>query len=156
MRIFHYKPNKIVNRITINRINGFFYDVDKDFPVNLSSKTNIIEMTNKFVKNADVFIMYENNEIVGMVVGYISNSFCDKGYISVLAVQEKYRKQGIATSLLKRFLLKSKKANLVAVHLYTSIKNKSAIRLYESLGFSIVHDKDENRLNDLHLFYYFV
>ncbi|KAG6441027.1 hypothetical protein O3G_MSEX001542 [Manduca sexta] len=62
-----------------------------------------------------------------------------RGYIAMLAVDEKYRKRKIGSRLVRKAIQAMINDNADEVVLETEITNKSALRLYENLGF--VRDK---------------
>ncbi|KAF6351873.1 N-alpha-acetyltransferase 30, NatC catalytic subunit [Rhinolophus ferrumequinum] len=62
-----------------------------------------------------------------------------RGYIAMLAVDSKYRRSGIGTNLVKKAIYAMVEGDCDEVVLETEITNKSALKLYENLGF--VRDK---------------
>ncbi|TYZ66507.1 hypothetical protein PybrP1_002579 [[Pythium] brassicae (nom. inval.)] len=58
-----------------------------------------------------------------------------RGYIAMLAVEKKFRKQGIGSQLAERAIALMAAQGCEEVMLETEIANKGAIRLYENLGF---------------------
>lgn len=62
-----------------------------------------------------------------------------RGYIAMLAVDSKFRRKGIGTNLVKKAIYAMVEGDCDEVVLETEITNKSALKLYENLGF--VRDK---------------
>ncbi|KAI5616729.1 N-alpha-acetyltransferase 30, partial [Silurus asotus] len=62
-----------------------------------------------------------------------------RGYIAMLAVDSKFRRKGIGTNLVKKAIYAMVAGDCDEVVLETEITNKSALKLYENLGF--VRDK---------------
>lgn len=62
-----------------------------------------------------------------------------RGYIAMLAVDKNYRKRGIGSTLVRRAIQEMIAGSADEVVLETEITNKSALHLYEALGF--VRDK---------------
>ncbi|DAZ97176.1 TPA: hypothetical protein N0F65_004026 [Lagenidium giganteum] len=58
-----------------------------------------------------------------------------RGYIAMLAVDKKYRKQGIGSGLVKQAIDAMIAKGCDEIMLETEVTNKGAIRLYENLGF---------------------
>ena len=84
-------------------------------------------------KNAEstrFYVFFEDERAVGYVGIY---SVLDEGYITNIAVLKKYRKKGIATSLLKE--LTEKEKNLSFITLEVRASNAAAIALYEKFNF---------------------
>ena len=58
-----------------------------------------------------------------------------KGYIAMLAVNDKYRKQNIGWNLVCKTVQQMKEIGCSEIYLEAEKKNSIAIRLYEKLGF---------------------
>ena len=74
-----------------------------------------------------------NGEIVGFVMGVISG--VRQGRILMLAVKEGYRKNGIASTLIRSFRSSCALKSLDSIILEVRVSNANAIRLYNSFGF---------------------
>ena len=136
------------------KIEIFLSEVDKLFPTPLSHKQNLKEYATKLTENADIFVSCENEKIIALVAGYITNSVDDTVYISVVATLPESQGKGLASKLVKDFICSAKKNNKNAVHLYTDVTNKTAIHLYEKIGFVRYESENEPRPDDVHLIYY--
>lgn len=82
------------------------------------------------------FIVAEINEkVVGYVIGWIED---DKGNIASIAVNPKYRREGVGQQLAAYILnyLKEKKVKKVKVEVRTD--NEGSIRFFQSFHFEIV------------------
>lgn len=134
------------NDRNFKKLEEFFYDIDKDFPISLSSKQNLNQFISKVILKADIFVCIENNEIVGLVCGYITNSINTNAYLSVLGVKKQYRKRGYAHILIEEFINKCKLLDKKNIYLYTHKSNKIAIKLYKNFHFQL-EDQNE-REND--------
>ena len=89
--------------------------------------------------------------IVSAVVGYVEYTQDDMAHISLIATLEEYRKIGFAHKLLIEFLNRAKHRNLTGVDLFCNKMNKTAMYLYENIGFCIFEQKREV----IHYIYYF-
>uniref|UniRef100_A0A8C4WWF3 N-alpha-acetyltransferase 30 n=1 Tax=Eptatretus burgeri TaxID=7764 RepID=A0A8C4WWF3_EPTBU len=87
------------------------------------------------------FLAMAGLECVGAIVCKLDThkKMVRRGYIAMLAVDSKYRKRGIGTNLVKKAINAMVKGDCDEVVLETEVTNKSALRLYENLGF--VRDK---------------
>lgn len=94
----------------------------------------------------DFFLVAElNQKIIGFVYGRESKEVPDKvlrkwkatrvGSVEVLAVDEKYRRRGIGTQLLKRLFQAFTERAIDTVTLSTPAEEIAAKRLYDKLGF---------------------
>lgn len=139
-----------MDKITVKMIADFLYDVDKDFPVNLSDKVNLDDYAKKLYDKATLCCEIENGLIKGMVAGYTDNIIDGMAYIALVGVREKCRGNGIASKLIKQFIATAKKKGINKVHVYTDSRNINAIKMYENLGFKTFYCKNEIRPMDKH------
>ena len=142
----------IVNSEQIER---FLISVDGLFPIPLSEKQDLRELSKKFFDRATLITETEGDEIVAMVAGYTENVVDNIGYISVVATLPRVQGRGYASSLVRGFLESAKLKGLRAVHLYTDATNLGAIRMYEKIGFVRYDAPNEPRPDDVHLIYNF-
>ncbi|XP_056401866.1 N-alpha-acetyltransferase 30 [Hyla sarda] len=87
------------------------------------------------------FLAMVEEECVGAIVCKLDmhKKMFRRGYIAMLAVDSKYRRKGIGTILVKKAIYAMVEGDCDEVVLETEITNKSALKLYENLGF--VRDK---------------
>ncbi|XP_076238467.1 N-alpha-acetyltransferase 30 [Calliopsis andreniformis] len=87
------------------------------------------------------FLAMHGDECVGAIVCKldIHRKVIKRGYIAMLAVDVKYRKQKIGSNLVRRAIQAMVEDKADEVVLETEITNRPALRLYENLGF--VRDK---------------
>lgn len=62
-------------------------------------------------------------------------------YVAEIAVDEIHRNKGLGTKIIKKVIEKSKEKKYKRIVLDAELKNKGAIKLYESLGFKIFNKK---------------
>lgn len=132
----------------------FLKSVDSDFPVLLSSKTDLYTLANKLQAKATICAEIENDRIIAMVAGYINDTTNKTAFLTVLATLPSARNRGLASKLIKEFIIKAKYSNMKLVHLYTDKTNNAAIKLYQKLGFVDYIIENEPRPNDLHFVYF--
>ncbi|KAI4885426.1 hypothetical protein NFI96_018053 [Prochilodus magdalenae] len=87
------------------------------------------------------FLAMVEEECVGAIVCKldIHKKMFRRGYIAMLAVDSKHRRKSIGTNLVKKAIYAMVEGDCDEVVLETEITNKSALKLYENLGF--VRDK---------------
>ena len=72
----------------------------------------------------------------GILRGFAGvNIICGEGYIDNVAVSEKYRSCGIGRAIMNAVISHCKSEDVKSISLEVRCSNKSAIALYESLGF---------------------
>ena len=138
-----------------NKLLQFLCAVDHDFPIAVSSKTDLKELAEKYCKYADLCCEYSNEEIIAVVAGYTENTPSNIAYISLVAVKKEARGKGLASKLILQFLEFASSKGLKGVHVYTHSQNSNAIKMYEKLGFVPYHPENESRPNDVHFVIWF-
>lgn len=83
-------------------------------------------------ENSIYIVAKSNNEIIGFAGIKI---LLDEADIMNIVTKKIYRNQGIGTLLLKNLISISKNLNLHSLSLEVNEENKTAIHLYENLGF---------------------
>lgn len=101
---------------------------------------------NHFTKTS--FIKRHKKEILGFIVGFVSQDNPEVGYVHFIGVNPKYRKQKIGQQLYKRFFDEVKTLNIKEVECVTSIENNLSINFHKRLGFTIKKgNKDLNGIS---------
>lgn len=130
---------------------SFLKEIDESFPVPLSHKQHLEDLTEKFVEKATICAEIENNEICSVVVGYTNNVVIDMAHVSVVATRQEYLGRGMAVRLVREFSEIAFSEGLTAVHLYSDSRNEAAIRIYEKVGFERCVVSSRPRPKDVHL-----
>jgi peptide alpha-N-acetyltransferase len=83
----------------------------------------------------------DGDKMVGVIVCKLDvhKQINKRGYIAMLAVDENYRRKKIGSNLVLKSIRAMAEEDADEIVLETEITNKSALRLYENLGF--VRDK---------------
>ncbi|MGZ4856940.1 MAG: ribosomal protein S18-alanine N-acetyltransferase [Methanobacteriaceae archaeon] len=82
---------------------------------------------------AGFLVAQQDNIIVGYIIFWIK--FEDEGHIISIAVDQKFRRQGIGTQLVKTTLEIFKKYNIRNIQLEVRVENKKAREFYQELDF---------------------
>lgn len=146
---------KYVERISYEQLYNYLQEVNMDFPIPLSEKSNLMELANKLFKYGTIKSVMEGEEVCGLVAGYTKQVINNMAYISIVSVKRKYRGQGIGSKLVKQFVCECKRKELSGVHLYTHNTNCKAIDMYKRIGFREEVNSDDTRKSDVHFSYYF-
>ena len=83
------------------------------------------------------FIIERDDELVGFLIGFLSQSNTDEGYIHFAGVHPDYRGMGIGEYLYEQFykVCKENKRNIIRA--CTSPVNKGSIEFHKRIGFQI-------------------
>ncbi|MBS7658230.1 MAG: GNAT family N-acetyltransferase [Candidatus Bathyarchaeia archaeon] len=122
------------------------------------SESNIDPMVNPFSKFQDsewilrnikgdktvVFVAEHNGEIVGYILGWVSQPWdykSNRGYICDCFVKEKYRRKGIGAALCKAILNWFINRNVTCIEADVYSNNTASLEMFKSLGFKEVAKK---------------
>lgn len=87
--------------------------------------------------NNSSFIAEEKGEIIGFLIGFLSQSHSDEAYIHFVGVHPEYRKRSIGKELYNQFFSKVQRENRNKVRCVTSPVNKTSIAYHTRIGFDI-------------------
>ena len=81
------------------------------------------------------FVVEKDSELVGFLVGFLSQSEAGEAYIHFAGIHPEHRKQGVAMELYNRFFDTVKNKSCRVVRCITSPVNKASIAFHQHLGF---------------------
>ncbi|GGH77153.1 ribosomal protein S18 acetylase RimI-like enzyme [Pullulanibacillus pueri] len=87
--------------------------------------------------NATSFVAEDNGEIIGFLIGFLSQTHSHEAYIHFVGVHPNYRKQGLGKQLYSTFFNKVKGQGRTTVRCITSPVNTSSIAYHTKMGFDI-------------------
>ncbi|MEN0642951.1 GNAT family N-acetyltransferase [Alkalicoccobacillus gibsonii] len=87
--------------------------------------------------NQTSFISEENGEMVGFLIGFLSQTHPSEVYIHFVGVHPNYRNQKIGQALYRHFFQKVQKEGRSIVRCITSPQNKDSIAYHQRMGFTI-------------------
>ncbi|MFD2444759.1 GNAT family N-acetyltransferase [Bacillus sp. CGMCC 1.16607] len=93
--------------------------------------------------NNTSFIVEIDGNVVGFLIGFLSQSDLDVAYIHFVGVHPKYRKHNIGKRLYNEFFNVVKKNNRNVVRAVTSPVNKVSIAYHTKMGFIIENGDKE-------------
>ncbi|MDZ5472731.1 GNAT family N-acetyltransferase [Bacillus sp. 31A1R] len=106
---------------------------DQIFPQTYYSGSELIDNMNA---DGDIYIIVEHHHLLGYV--YVELDYTlRKGSIEFLGVNNRVRKQGIGTKLLKMTLSDLFRKNIDLIQLCVNTTNEKALSLYHKCGFSV-------------------
>lgn len=81
------------------------------------------------------FVAEANSEIVGFLIGFLSQSHSEEAYIHFVGIHPDFRKQGVGTALYGQFFQTAQEVGRVRIKCVTSPVNKSSITYHLRMGF---------------------
>ena len=82
------------------------------------------------------FVAEHNGEVVGFVIGFVSQTFPTEAYIHFVGVHPEFRKAGLAHVLYEKFFAAVEMLGCRTVRCVTSPVNKGSISFHHRMGFS--------------------
>lgn len=118
-----------------NMIESFLQLMSHEFPIPLNEKVLISDYVEKILNRGYILVAEENGEIAGINMFYANDDVKKQAWISLICVSEKYRRAGVATSLLKMSEDISLNNGMKYLLLHVHKDNVKAIKAYEKYGF---------------------
>lgn len=96
------------------------------------------------------FIAEIDQEIVGFLIGFLSQTYSEEAYIHFVGVHPEFRKKGIGRALYEQFFQTVQTFSCRRVKCVTSPFNKSSIAYHLSMGF----EAEPSEIEDNGMFYH--
>ncbi|WP_368896772.1 GNAT family N-acetyltransferase, partial [Priestia megaterium] len=91
------------------------------------------------------FIVEEEGEIIGFLIGFLSQSYSNEAYIHFVGIHPQYRGKGIGRQLYNQFFDVIKQSGRNIVRCVTSPVNKASIAYHTKMGFEIEQGNKDNQ-----------
>ncbi len=132
----HINECRMCNGFSVLQIKKFLTRVDTLFPIHISEKTDLEQLSEKYIQKALLIGFCDSNdEVIALIAGYINDEETKIGYISLLAVEPEFQNKGFARLLIAAFIEAAKGKKIKRVFLFTHNSNKKAIGFYRKNGF---------------------
>ena len=89
------------------------------------------------------FIIEKSEDLMAFLVGFLSQSKVNEGYIHLVGVHPDYRGMGLGEFLYHRFFQICKANNRDTIRSCTSPVNKGSIEFHRNIGFNILNGNVE-------------
>lgn len=83
------------------------------------------------------FIIEKENSLIAFLVGFLSPSLGDEGYIHFCGIHPEYRSMGIGTFLYQHFFSLCRQHDRHIVRACTSPVNRGSIQFHQKMGFDL-------------------
>ncbi|WP_421383404.1 GNAT family N-acetyltransferase [Bacillus salacetis] len=93
--------------------------------------------------NNTSFIAEKDGQIIGFLIGFLSQSHTDAAYIHFVGVNPDYRKNHVGKQLYNEFFNVVKESDRKVVRAVTSPVNKVSIAYHTNMGFEILNGDKE-------------
>ena len=130
----------IQNHLKYNEFLDFLKKIDNSFSPKLSEQTTLSEYAKKLIKNGYIITAIIDNKIAGLIAGYINNELTKEAFISLVYVDKKYRRQNIASNLMRAFIDKTKEKKFKIISLECNKTNTNALSFYQKFNFQIINN----------------
>lgn len=136
LKIVEVKNYDMVLKV-ISQFNGCFE------PSIMEKVFNIEEYAQKLYRNAFTYIMCNQQEVVGFISFYINE---DEIYIALIAVDSRYRRQGVGSKLIKFVERVCEDISIRNIRLEVDDSNATAQKAYSRYGFFEYRRATENSI----------
>lgn len=89
------------------------------------------------------FVIEKGSELVGFLVGFMSQAHLDEAYIHFVGVHPDYRKEGVGAFLYKQFFKICRERDRSIVRAITSPVNTGSVAFHTRLGFQVEHGESK-------------
>lgn len=130
------------------RLSAFVQENEHLLPDPLSLHVDTGAYCLKLLSLGRVFVAEEDDEICGVMMGYINDFAGYVAHMQVLIVNDRFQGRGLGEKLVRHFLAEVEKAGMKEVELTCDASNERAASLYRKIGFrpsSVVHPNKAKR-----------
>jgi len=120
-------------------------DLGEKCPPMSVERNSIYHIFTKFFKSTSLVAESESGEIIGFLLGFISQENPEEAYMHLLCIDPKIRKKGIGKALIDEFFKAVAFKGCKIVYLITKPINWKSISFYRNLGFK--EEKSGNTIN---------
>lgn len=122
----------------------YLREVDKDFEIPLSNKTDLEIYAAKLLTHGIVLVSLDRGHFNGMLAGYCNDTNSGNATITLLSVNKFSRGQGISHQLISKMIDSCREAGMRKI-LVDSV-NPIAISSYQSSGFHITKSESDDKI----------
>jgi ribosomal protein S18 acetylase RimI-like enzyme len=128
-----------MNTAILSEITAHLRECGNDFTPPLGQRVDIDNYACKLADNAHCIEAWANDELIGLLAMYCSNSGKNVAFISSVSILPGWHGHGIASELIKLSIMHAHSLSLKRVELEVDCNNAAAIHLYEKHGFIIIN-----------------
>ena len=133
-----YRETPVIQSCTdAHRLERFLAQIEKQLPVSLSSRVDLLAYAQKVIDNGHVFVIEEAAEIVAATLFYCNDTVEKKAYWTLLGTLRQCEGKGYARLLVETMEAHCRKAGMETIHLHTEKANTPAIAFHSNRGYLI-------------------
>lgn len=121
-----------------NRIQSIILELKDNLFDNTLTTKQLINLSEKFAKNATFIVAREDGVLAGYVAFYCNDSINRKAFISIIMLQHDYQHRGFGRILIDEVCAIARNAGMVSVWLRVDKSNSGAVTFYKKHNFNIV------------------
>lgn len=110
----------------------------------LSQRVELAAYAEKLAEHADVIVMENQNEVIGMAAMYVNDLITKTAYISLIGIRKEHQGTGCGTLLLRHCILEAQKAGMEKIRLEVDDSNINARKFYHRHGFVLERASERN------------
>lgn len=118
----------------IDQINNALIRFDNYFKPKLSDRTSLTILAEKLCNKANIIVAIHDESIIG-IAAYYFNIMPQSSYLSVIAVEEKYRDKKIGQRLVNLMISDCRINGSAGIKLEMRAENINLLNFYNKLGF---------------------
>ena len=99
--------------------------------------------------NDSSFVVHHREKLVGFLIGFLSQSHSNQGYIHFIGIHPSFRKIGLGSHLYSLFFKHCRQCNRHVIKSRTSPVNQGSIHFHLKLGFKI--EPGDTVINGIHV-----
>ncbi|MCC5929249.1 MAG: GNAT family N-acetyltransferase [Cyclobacteriaceae bacterium] len=141
----------MIAKLKESEIYEFIYKNRYVFSPPFDQKVNLSQYTAKLAKFAVHFAIYNENEIIAFAASYLNDKNKELAYISFICVDSRFSGKGYGRNLLNEVIITASDRGFKKVQLEVDNRNKNALGLYYSLGFTDASESQTSKILSLNL-----
>lgn len=115
----------------------------------VTERNSIYHIFTKFFGNTSLVIEDETGNIIGFILGFISQVNPEDAYIHLLCVDPSFRRKNLASSLIEEYRNVVSSKGCRKIYLITGPRNKISQSFYGKMGFKVVKTDKTLEINGI-------
>lgn len=122
---------------------------DESFSPALSNRVNILDYANKITAKAELFEVWDQNILVGLLAVYCDDPNLNTAFITNVSILPEYQQMGLASNLLRLCISEIRTKGFQKLRLEASASLPHVAHLYHKHGFEEVKRSGETIIMEM-------